>query len=196
MESSFANDEDMTEKREILKKLKLELEEKKKEQNFIIVPHLIDPSTGDREFWVRITTSDPIEVCLLPETLETEKRGKWNKEFKQGPRLINGCIENPNWCENQQFFLNLERPTHVKIVLKRLTALKKKNLGANIGMLITKNELDKMEAVAMDMTQKIARRKKQTQIMKEAMLTRKGKTGAVTFVQIDKPRISDRKSVV
>ena len=161
--------EDILPEREVLKKMKLDLEEKKKEQNYIIVPHMVDTSVGDRQFWLRVFASDPIEVCLLPETLEVEERGVWNKDLKQGPRLIDGAVENPNWCENPQFFLNLKKPTHVKIVLKRLTGLKKKNPGANIGLLLAKSELDKYSDFAMDKSKKIERRKKQMKAVKEAM---------------------------
>ncbi len=171
MDSPYAESEDILPQREILKKLKLELEEKKKEQNFVIVPHMVDASAGDRQFWVRIFSSDPIEVCLLPETIEVEERGGWSKDLKQGPRMLEGGFENPNWCENPQFFVNLKRPTHVKIVLKRLTGLKKKNLGANIGVLITKSELEKFEDFAMDKTKKIEKRNKQTKAMLEARRT-------------------------
>lgn len=190
METGYAEGEDILPKREIVRKLKIELEEKKKEQSFIIVPHLVDTSVGDREFWLRIFTSDPIEVCLLPETLEVEKKGQWSKDLKQGPRLINKSTENPNWCENQQFFLNLQKPTHVKIVLKRLTGLKKKNLGANIGMLITKMQSEKLETIAMDNSRKIERKKRQMQIVQEAMKMKKSKKGTVSFVQVENPQIS------
>lgn len=190
VDTSYSGDEEILPKREIVRKLKVELEEKKKEQSFIIVPHLVDTSVGDREFWLRIFTSDPIEVCLLPETLEVEKKGQWSKDLKQGPRLVNRSTENPNWCENQQFFLNLRRPTHVKVVLKRLTGLKRKNLGANIGMLITKMQSEKLETIAMDNSRKIERRKRQMQIVQEAMKMKKGKKGAVSFVQVENPTIS------
>ena len=110
VDTTYVGDEQILPKREVVKRMKLELEEKKKEQSFIIVPHLVDPSSGDRDFWVRIFSSDPIEVSLLPETIEIEKKGMWKKDMKQGPRLVNGS-ENPNWCENQQFFLNLHKPT-------------------------------------------------------------------------------------
>ena len=182
--------EEVFPEREVMKKLKLDLEEKKKEQNYAIVPHLVDTTTGDRQFWIRIFASEPVEVCLLPETLEVEERGTWSKDLKQGPRLLEGGSENPNWCENPQFFLNLKRQTHVKIVLKRLTGLKKKNLGANIGLLIAKSELDKFTGFAMDKAKKIEKRKKQMQAVKDALKMKKTKKGAISFVQVDKPKIS------
>lgn len=186
--------EDVLPQREVMKTLKLEMEEKKKEkeQNYIIVPHIVDPTVGDRSFWLRIFASDPIEVSLLPETIEIEERGVWNKDLKIGPRLIEGAIENPNWCENPQFFLNLKNPTHVKIVLKRLTGLKKKNLGANIGMLIAKSESDKTSQYTTDKYTKIQKQKKQMEAKRKAMNLRKITKQVVPFVQIEKPTISKK----
>lgn len=158
--------------RETLKQLTLPLEEKKKEQNYIVVPHMIDPTSGGRQFWLRFFTSDPIELSVLPETIEVEERGTWSKDLKQGPRLLEGGTENPHWCENPQFYLNLKRPTHVKIVLRRLIKQKKKNLGANVGMLITKSELDKFTDFKMDKSKKIEKRKKQMEAMREALKTK------------------------
>jgi len=188
IECPFQEGEEIGGEREILKKMNLELEEKKKEQNYIIVPHLIDVSKGDRPFWLRIFSSDPIEVFVLPETYEVEEHGAWTKEFRQGPRLVAG-LENPNWCENPQYFLNLATQTHVKIVLKRLTGLRR-NPGANVGMLIAKSELDKFNDFAMDKAKKIEKRKKQMQAVKDALKMKGTKKGAVSFVQIEKPKIS------
>ncbi len=190
VDSPYAEGEEVFPQREVLKKLKLELEEKKKEQNYVIVPHMLDPTRGDRPFWIRIFSSDPIEVCLLPETLEVEEKGMWVRERKQGPRLLENGAENPNWCENPQFYLNLRKPTHVKIVLKRITGTKKKNLGANIGLLIAKSELEKFPELTQDKAKKIEKRKKQMQAVKEALKMKKTKKGAVSFVQVDRPKIS------
>jgi hypothetical protein len=167
----YVDGETVDPRREVLKKLKLDLDEKKKDQSFIIVPHIVDSSAGDRVFWIRVFTSDPIDMCLLPETLEVEERGAWSKDLKQGPRLLDSCVENPNWCENPQFFLNLKKSTHVKIVLKRLTGLKKKNL-ANIGMLISKSELDNSADFVMDKAKKVAKLRKQAKAVKEAIKQR------------------------
>ena len=167
----------------------MELEEKKKEQSFIIVPHLVDPSSGDRDFWVRIFSSDPIEVSLLPETIEIEKKGMWKKDMKQGPRLVNGS-ENPNWCENQQFFLNLHKPTHVKLVLRRITGAKKKNLGANIGMLLTKMESGKLDIGTQSGLSKAEAKRRQMQIAQEAIRMRRAGKGASALIQINEPEIT------
>jgi hypothetical protein len=172
VDSPQLDSEDVLPKRETLKKLKLDLEEKKKEQSYIVVPHMLDPSAGDRPFWIRLFASDPIDVALLPETLKAEERGAWSKDLKQGPRLIDGSVENSHWCENPQYFLNLHRPTHVKIVLQRLTGFKKKNLGANIGLLLAKSETDKNAQFTMDKAKKIEKRKKQMEAMREALKTK------------------------
>lgn len=172
VDSPHEEGEEVLPDREVMKQMKLDLEEKKKEQSYIVVPHIVDPTVGDRPFWLRIFSSDPIEVCMLPETIEIEERGTWNKDLKQGPRLIDGSAENPNWCENPQFFLNLKNPTHVKIVLKRLTGLKKKNLGANIGILIAKSENDKSAQFTTDKFTKIQKQKKQMEAIREAMKIR------------------------
>lgn len=132
---------------------------------------------------------DPIQVCLLPETKEVEERATWNKDLKLGPRLLSSKAENPNWCENPQFYLNLDRPTHVKIVLRRFVTGKKKNLGANVGLLITKAEGDKATEFTSDKRQKIEKRKKQMETIREAMKSKKQKQGIVSFVRIEPPKI-------
>jgi hypothetical protein len=182
--------EDVLPQREVMKQLKIEMEEKKKEQNYIIVPHIVDKDLDGRPFWLRIFSSDPIEVCLLPETIELEERGMWNKDLTLGPRLIDNTMENPNWCENPQFFLNLNAPTHVKIVLRR--TIRKKAYGANIGILIAKSESDKSSQYTTDKYTKIQKQKVQMKAIRDAMNQRKIKKQVVSFVQIDKPKINKK----
>jgi len=42
----------------------------------------------------------------MPETLETSVDGSWNVDSAGGPRRINKR-DNPSWCKNPQYFLNI-----------------------------------------------------------------------------------------
>jgi hypothetical protein len=51
----------------------------------------------------------------MPETLETSVEGSWNVDSAGGPRKL-GKKDNPSWCHNPQYFLNIQKPTHVKVL--------------------------------------------------------------------------------
>ena len=44
--------------------------------------------------------------------------------------------ENQFWCKNPQYFLNITKPTHLKIILKKKGGKKLK--GVSIGLTVTK----------------------------------------------------------
>jgi len=52
-------------------------------------------------------------------------------------RLSENNAENSTWCKNPQIFLNLIKPTHVKIILKK-TGKNKKNKAIPVGLVIAK----------------------------------------------------------
>lgn len=70
----------------------------------------------------------------LPETIDTQVEGAWLEESSGGKRRIKSK-DNPNWCKNPQYFLNLKKATHLKITLKK-TGQVRKTRGVKIGMTI------------------------------------------------------------
>lgn len=73
----------------------------------------------------------------MPETLETFVDGAWNIDSSGGPRKISKR-DNPAWCKNPQYFLNIQNSTHVKIILKKTGNLKR-NRGIKVGMTICRS---------------------------------------------------------
>lgn len=119
---------------------------------YMIIPNIVDSKDGKKEdvrkFYLRLLSPDPIDVTELPETLETSVEGQWNDSCAGGSRKIEikedgmgkkkGDIkDNPNWCKNPQYFLSLEQPTMLKIILRKTGAKKK---GWKIGMSICRYE--------------------------------------------------------
>ena len=50
--------------------------------------------------------------------------------------MVNGET-NPLWCKNPQFYFNLKKPTHFKVIIKKTSNIKKTKNGY-VGMIITK----------------------------------------------------------
>ena len=50
----------------------------------------------------------------MPETLEFPIEGSWTERSAGGRRRIDDT-NNPNWCRNPQYFLNLTVPTNLKV---------------------------------------------------------------------------------
>lgn len=67
----------------------------------------------------------------LPETIEQTFLDKWNQNTAGGKRTLQTGSENKYWCRNPQYFLNLKKPTHLKIILRKK---KKKIKGVNVGL--------------------------------------------------------------
>lgn len=59
----------------------------------------------------------------MPETLETTVEDVWTEDLIKGRRRIDGK-DNPDWCRNSQYFLNLSQPTQLKIILRKHNAKK------------------------------------------------------------------------
>ena len=81
----------------------------------------------------------------MPETLETSIDGSWNIDSAGGPRKLNRR-DNPSWCKNPQYFLNIQQPTHVKIILKKTGNLKKSR-GVKVGMTICRSQNDEEDLI-------------------------------------------------
>lgn len=110
----------------------------KKNVHYIIVPNTLTESKKEEErpFFLRIFTSDPVELVELPKTIEQTFVGKWTNSTAGGRRTLDTGAENKRWCVNPQYFLNLKKPTHLKIILRKKGG--KKIKGINIGVCVTK----------------------------------------------------------
>lgn len=106
----------------------------KKPVHYIIVPNTEVESKKDEErpFFLRIFTSEKSELIELPKTIEQNFLGKWTASTAGGKRISSNGSENKYWCRNPQYFLNLKKPTHLKIILRKKGG--KKIKGVNIGL--------------------------------------------------------------
>ena len=123
--------------REITLTTSLQTLPNKKPAYYIIVPYLYEIKKDPKPFCLRIFSSDPLDVAVLPETIETTLKGDWGVDSAGGKRLSENNAENSTWCKNPQIFLNLIKPTHVKIILKK-TGKNKKNKAIPVGLVIAK----------------------------------------------------------
>ena len=91
--------------------------------NFIVIPNTEADNKKDenRPFWLRIFASEYIDVEELPESMEVSMRGTWGEDNAGGPRKLieekNGKkqeFENPYWCKNPQYFIN------IKLIIERI----------------------------------------------------------------------------
>ncbi|EGR31206.1 hypothetical protein IMG5_115920 [Ichthyophthirius multifiliis] len=145
--------------REITQYITLKKFEGKNYGNYIIVPNMITESKKDekRVFYLRIFASEPvkyiciyillykqikIEIMEMPETLEFSiEDQQWEQHNAGGRRKIENK-NNPNWCRNPQYFLNLKQATNLKIILRKTTQIKKTRTNT-IGMTICQYNLNK-----------------------------------------------------
>jgi len=135
-------------KREITQTLIVNCFEGKNFGNFIVIPNTEADNKKDenRPFWLRIFASEYIDVEELPESMEVSMKGIWGEDNAGGPRKIieekNGKkqeIENPFWCKNPQYFINIKQPTHLKIILKKEDKAAKKIKETTIGLCICRH---------------------------------------------------------
>jgi hypothetical protein len=111
-------------------------EHDKKKIHYIIVPNTVEEKkTEERPFFLRIFSSEPVELSQLPPNIELAFNGKWNAEDRGG-RLYIDQRENQFWCRNPQYFMNITKPTHLKIILRKKGG--KKARGVPIGLTIAK----------------------------------------------------------
>jgi hypothetical protein len=105
----------------------------------MIIPnteHCTSKNEEQRPFFLRVFSSEPIDLVQLPNTIEQQYKGKWDKNTAGGRRIDEKGKENQFWCKNPQFFLNITKPTHLKIILKKKGG--KKFKGVPVGLVVTK----------------------------------------------------------
>ena len=125
--------------REITCTLQLSPTHDKKNVHYIIVPNIeATPyrTSDERPFFLRLFSSDPVELVELPRTIEQIYTHKWGPESAGGRRVFDNGKENQFWCRNPQYFLNITKPTHLKIILKKKGG--KKIKGVPLGLTVTK----------------------------------------------------------
>jgi len=112
---------------------------KNKPVHYVIVPNIqlenIKPS-DERPFFLRVFTSEQVDLVELPETQVWKEDQKWDKNTAGGKRTLDNGRENQFWCRNPQFFLNITKPTHLKIILKKKKG--RRVAGNPIGLTVTK----------------------------------------------------------
>ena len=125
--------------REITCNVVLLPEHDKKPVHYMIIPnteHSAKKEETERPFFLRVFASDPIELVQMPNTIEQSFKGKWAQNTAGGRRVDEKGKENQFWCRNPHYFLNITRPTHLKIILKKKGG--KKTKGIPIGIVVTK----------------------------------------------------------
>jgi hypothetical protein len=80
---------------------------------YMVIPNMIPVGEKDlkkdekRVFFLRIFSSEPVEVVEMPETLEVSLEGQWGDNNSGGKRKLDNGKNNANWCKNPQYFLNI-----------------------------------------------------------------------------------------
>mmetsp|Transcript_18762 Transcript_18762/g.28840 ORF Transcript_18762/g.28840 Transcript_18762/m.28840 type:complete len:117 (-) Transcript_18762:832-1182(-) len=90
----------------------------------------------ERPFFLRVFSSEFVDLVQLPNTIEQQFQGKWTQSTAGGRRVDEKGKENQFWCRNPQYFLNITKPTHLKIILKKKGGRRLK--GVPIGLVVTK----------------------------------------------------------
>jgi len=107
--------------------------------HYIIVPNIeAEPvrQSDERPFFLRVFASDPIELVELPRTIEQQFKSKWDKNTAGAKRVNDNGRENQFWCRNPQYFLNITKPSHLKIILRKKKG--RRMNGNPIGLTVTK----------------------------------------------------------
>jgi hypothetical protein len=152
--------------REITKETFLEPPEGRKAAHFVIIPNLeiegkkleAEAAKGkkaNRPFWLRIFSQNPIDVAELTETLEVTVNGEWTEHTGGGRRSLKTGKDNPLWCKNPQYFLDIRTPTILKIIIKK-SGKSKKARESNCGVVICRAQL--RQAQRKLLTQSIGRK--------------------------------------
>ena len=117
--------------REITEHLVLSNTHEKKNVHYIIIPNVENEDKINKKdgklFFLRVFASEHVDLVELPKTIEQSFAGEWTKESAGGKRIDDKLKENQFWCRNPQYFLNVTKPTHLKITLKKKAARKTKN---------------------------------------------------------------------
>ena len=124
--------------REITKNCILYPEHDKKPVHYIIIPNT-EASTNKKEeerpFFLRVFASEQIELVQMPNTIEVSFKNKWTTTNAGGRRILENGKENQQWCRNPQYFMNITKPTHLKIILKKRGG---KRMKVPLGIVVTK----------------------------------------------------------
>ena len=94
--------------------------------HYIIVPNIeADPvrQSDERPFFLRVFASEQVDLVELPRTIEQQFKSKWDKHTAGGKRVNDNGRENQFWCRNPQYFLNITKPCHLKIILRKKLVL-------------------------------------------------------------------------
>lgn len=127
--------------REITRTVTLLPTHEKKPVHYMIIPNTEVATPAklmERPFFLRLFASEPIDLRQLPPTIEVQLAGGWKQtpENTAGGRRVDAKgKENQYWCRNPQYFLNITRPTHLKIILKKQGG---RRLRLPIGLVVTK----------------------------------------------------------
>lgn len=127
--------------REITETVVLNPVHDKKNVHYIIVPNVENESNVNKKegklFFLRFFASEHVDLVELPKTIEQLFQGEWVKDVSSGGKRIDEKLkENQLWCRNPQYFLNVVKPTHLKIILRK--KLPKKSTKFMCGVTITK----------------------------------------------------------
>lgn len=128
-----------TELRELTRTLWLTPTHDKKPCHYIIVPNTeVDGrfKEEERPFYLRLFASEPLEFYQLPPTLEIPFTNKWGPSTAGGKRVLDNGKENQLWCRNPQYFLNIRKSTHLKIILRKKGG--RRIRGVPLGITVTK----------------------------------------------------------
>jgi len=90
--------------------------------HYIIIPNIeADPvrQSDERPFFLRLFGSEPVDLVELPRTIEQSFTSKWDRMTAGGRRTLDNGRENQFWCRNPQYFLNMTKPSHLKIILRK-----------------------------------------------------------------------------
>lgn len=114
-------------------------EHDKKPVHYMIIPNTEasqNKKEEERPFFLRVFSSDPIDLVQLPNTIEQQFKGKWSQTTAGGRRVDEKGKENQFWSRNPQYFLNIQKPTHLKIILQKKGNRRIK--GVPVGIVVTK----------------------------------------------------------
>ena len=126
------------EQRELTRSIQLLPIHDKKPVHYIIVPNTeLDGKNKEEErsFFLRVFASEQIELVQLPSTIETKFNNKWSQQTAGGMLYIENKF-NQQWCKNPQYFLNITKPTHLKIILRKTN--NKRQKGNPIGVVVAR----------------------------------------------------------
>eukprot|EP00743_Colponemidia_sp_Colp-15_P002164 GILK01002349.1.p1 GENE.GILK01002349.1~~GILK01002349.1.p1 ORF type:complete len:1020 (-),score=203.00 GILK01002349.1:103-3162(-) len=126
--------------REITRTVTLDPISATKPAHYVIIPNVETERlvTDGRNFILRIFSSNPVEPEEICSTYEVSFQGQWTPATAGGKRTKKTGSDNAMWCQNPQYFVGIKKPTHLKVVVRRLVSKRAK--GTYIGLCVTKAE--------------------------------------------------------